>query len=182
MQAQNNIDFSKIDWGKIDKEKAEFIYYEAIARLDSIHKNNEVITNKALSMLSFSVPILTALVGYFILQWGTLTIPLQIISFCSVIFLFVIFILLLHVIIPEGFSSAQGGPSAYFTDGYYLRSMEDIFKGNIQDLHSSINEDIAVQKKRAYIFKAAVLTFAFFPIILVIIWLASSFLSLFLQS
>ena len=32
MLAQDNIDFSKIEWSKIDKEKAKFIYMASIKR------------------------------------------------------------------------------------------------------------------------------------------------------
>jgi len=170
MQEQNEIDFTKIEWSKIDKEKAEFFYNEAIARLDSIHKNNEAITRKALTMLSFSVPILTALIGYFLLQWETLTVPLQIISFLSGVFLFIIFILLLFVIVPEGLNTAQGEPSTYLSKKYYLNSMETILKGNIKELHKYIKEDLLVQDSRAKNFKIAVIIFAFFPFFLVFIY------------
>jgi hypothetical protein len=170
MKAQDNIDFSKIDWKKIDREKAEFIYNEAIARLDSIHKNNEGITNKAISMLSFSLPILTALTGFFVLRWGSLSVPLIAMSVCAGIFLLAILVLLLLILLPQGLNSAQGGPSAYFTDNYYLNSMGDILKGNIQSLHQYINEDYTVQKFRANLFLAAVVLFAAFPTISAGVW------------
>ena len=174
MKTQNKVDFSNIEWSKIDREKAEFIYNEAIARLDSIHKNNDGITNKALGMLSFSLPILTALVGFFILQYGILSTPYQAISICSIIFLSVILVLLLFILIPKEISTAQGGPSAYFSDGYYLGSMTDIFKGNIQTVQQCIYEDSTVQRKRAILFKAAVLLYAFFPIVIIVVWIVAS--------
>jgi hypothetical protein len=174
MQAQDNIDFTKIKWSKIDREKAEFIYNEAIARLDSIHKNDEGITNKALNMLSFSLPILTALTAFFVLQWGSLSVPLIAMSVCAGVFLIAILALLLLILLPKGISSAQGGPSAYFTDNYYLSSMKDILKGNIQTLQQDINEDLGIQRSRAYLFRAAVLLFAIFPVVSVIVWAVAS--------
>lgn len=170
MKAQDNIHFSKIEWEKIDREKAEFIYNEAIARLDSIHKSDEGITNKALNMLSFSLPILTALTAFFVLQWGSLSIPLLAMSVCFGIFLIAILVLLLLILIPKGISSAQGGPSAYFTDNYYLNSIENILKGNIQTLHLCINDDLAIQRSRANLFRGAVLLFAIFPLISAVVW------------
>jgi membrane protein implicated in regulation of membrane protease activity len=171
----NEIDFSVIDWSKVGLKKAEFIYGEAIARLDSIHKNNDGITNKAIGMLSFSLPILTALTGYFILQWGNMSVPLFFMSICSGVFLFAILVLLLLVLLPKGLNSAQGEPSAYFTDNFYSNSMEYILKGNILTLHRYINEDYAVQKLRANFFWVAVVLFAAFPIISAGVWAVASF-------
>lgn len=167
---EKGIDWSKIDWSKIDREKAEFIYNEAVARLDSIHKSNENITSKALGMLSFSLPVLTALTGFFVLQWGNLSPPLLAMSVCSGVFLFAILVLLLLILWPKGLSSAQGEPSAYFTDGYYLESMEYILYGNIRILHRYIKEDHAVQNLRANILRVAVLLFVAFPVISAWVW------------
>jgi hypothetical protein len=170
MLAKDDIDFTKIDWSKIDKKKAKFIYNEAIARLDSIHRNNDVITNKALSMLSFSVPILTALVGFFVLQWGKLSTPLIAVSVCAAAFLLAILILLLLILVPRGINSAQGEPSTYFKGNYYLNSMDNIFKGNIQTLHEYIIEDRAIADSRANLFKVSVILYAAFPFITAGVW------------
>jgi len=172
MREQSNIDFAKIDWQKIDREKAEFIYNEAIARLDSIHRNIDVITNKALSMLSFSVPVLSALTGYFFLQWGKLSAPLLAVSVCAASFLFAILVLLLLVLWPRGINSAQGEPSTYLNlkDNYYLNSLDNIFKGNIQTLHRYIIEDRALMDLRANLFSASVVLFTAFPLIAAGVW------------
>jgi hypothetical protein len=170
MDPQKSIDFDKIDWSKIGKKKAKFIYDEAIARLDAIHKSNEGITNKAISMLSFSLPVLTAFTGYLILQWESITIPSRAMSICSIVSLVAILVLLLLILLPKGINTAQGEPSAYFTDDYYKNSMTDIFKGNIQTLHQYINDDYTIQETRANLFKAAILLFAIFPIISTLVW------------
>jgi hypothetical protein len=59
---------STIKWDEIDEEKSKFIYGEAVAHLDSIHNNDEFITSKAIGILSFSLPILAALTGFFVVQ------------------------------------------------------------------------------------------------------------------
>jgi len=170
MKAEKTIDFTEIDWSRIDKEKAEFIYGEAIARLDSIHKNNDIITNKALSMFSVTLPVLAALTGYLILQGANLSIPILAMSVCSILFLFAILVLLLLILVPKGINSAQGGPAAYFADNFYLYSMTDILKGNIQALYQNINEDSAIQEKRADYFRIAIVLFGSFPIISALVW------------
>jgi hypothetical protein len=175
MKEKDKIDFSKIKWKKINREKAEFIYNEAIARLDSIHRNNEGITSKALGMLSFSMPILAALTGYFILQIEELSTPLLAMSICAGFFLFAILVLLLLILLPRGINSAQGAPSAYFSKDYYLSSMLDILKGNIETLHQYIIEDGAIQRSRANLFLVAVVLFAVFPIISAVVWAVAYF-------
>jgi membrane protein implicated in regulation of membrane protease activity len=170
MQAQDNIDFNKINWSEIDREKAEFIYNEAIARLDSIHKNMEGITNKALGILSFSMPILTALTGFFVLQWGSLSAPLFAASVSSAIFLFAILVLLLLILLPRGLNSAHGRPAAYFTNDYYLKNMEGIFKGNIQTVHQYIIDDSKILSFRGNLFRAVIVLFAAFPLIAAGVW------------
>jgi hypothetical protein len=172
---QDKIDFkenewSKIDWSKVGKKKAEFFYNEAIARMDSIHRNIDGITNKAVGMLSFSLPVLTALTGFFVLQWGKLTVPLLAASICSAVLLFAILILLLLILLPRGLNSAQGGPEAYFKDNYYHRNMENIFIGNIQTLHRYIIEDRAVMYLRGNYLRIAIVLFSVFPVITFGVW------------
>jgi membrane protein implicated in regulation of membrane protease activity len=164
MKLRNSIDFTQIDWSKLDREKSEFIYNEAVARLDSIHKNIDGITNKALGMLSFAMPVLTALVGFFLVQWGSLSTALFSASVCAVVFLFAILVLLLLILLPRGVNSAQGEPETYFTDGYYLNNMDAIYKGNIQALQTSINEDRTVLNMRGKLFRAAIVLLAAFPL------------------
>jgi len=174
MKVQNSIDFAKIDWLKIKRKKAEFIYNEAIARLDSIHRNIDVITNKALGMLSFSVPVLTALTAYFVLQWGTLSPPLLAVSVCAAVFLLAILVLLLLILVPRGINSAHGEPSAYFTGDYYQKDMDTILKGNIQTIQQSINQDISILNLRANLFRAVIILFTAFPVITAVVWVVFS--------
>jgi membrane protein implicated in regulation of membrane protease activity len=161
---QNSFDFSIIDWEKIDRKKSKFIYHEAIACLDSIHKNYDGITNKALGILSFTMPILTALVGFFLVQWGNLSTALFSASVCAFIFLFAILVLLLLILLPRGVNSAWGEPESYFTNGYYLNTINTIYQGNIQALHNSINEDRTILNIRGNLFRAAIVLLAAFPL------------------
>jgi len=170
MKANSNIDFSAVDWSSVSDEKAAFIYNEAIARLDSIHKNIDSMTDKALGMLSFSLPVLAAMTGYFVLQWGTLSVPLAAASICAAAFLFAILVLLLLILLPRGLNSAQGEPAAYFTGDYYRSDMDNILRGNIQTLQQYINEDRAVLNWRGNVFKAAIVLYTAFPIVTLTVW------------
>jgi hypothetical protein len=165
MKQEVSVDFAKIEWTKIDREKAEFIYNEALARLDSVHKNNDGITNKALGMLTLAVPVLAALTGFFAVQWGNLSVPLFAASICSGVFLFAILAALLLVLFPRGVTAGQGEPATYFSNDYYFQNMENIYKGNIQSLQKQIDEDRSVLYLRGNIFRIAILLFAAFPVV-----------------
>jgi len=164
MQAKNNIDFTKIEWDKIDREKAEFIYNEAVEHHKGIIENNNHINDKALGMLSFSMPIMTALAGYFAITWGKVSQSLFAAAVCAGLCLLIIVINLLLILIPRGINFAAGTPGAYFTGEYYKRDMREIFIGNITNLHNCIMQDRIVMNKRAYLFRIAVTFCAILPV------------------
>jgi heme A synthase len=164
MKAQYTIDFKKMDWSKVDREKAEFIYGEALGRLDSIHQNNDGITNKALGLLTLAVPLLTALIGFFAVRWGGLSAPFLAASVCAAAVLFATVVLLLLVLLPRGINPGQVEPAQYFMDNYYKNNMEDIFKGNIQSLQKMIGEDLALLTSRGNLFRIAILSFSAVPV------------------
>jgi hypothetical protein len=159
-----SFDFSTVDWGKIDREKAEFICGEALGRLDSVHQNNDGITNKALGLLTLAVPLLAALIGFFTVRWGGLSAPFLAASACAAAVLFATVIFLLLVLLPRGVNPGRVEPVQYFTDNYYKNNMEDIFKGNIQSLQKMIDEDLAVLVSRGNLFRVAVLLFSAIPV------------------
>jgi hypothetical protein len=162
---QNSFDYSIIDWERIDREKAEFIYAEALGRLDSIHQNNDGMTNKALGLLTLAVPLLAALTGFFTVQWGGLSAPFLAASVCATAVLFATVIFLLLVLLPRGINPGRVEPIQYFTAGYYKNNMEDIFKGNIQSVQKMIDEDLAILNSRGKLFRVAILLFSAIPVV-----------------
>jgi hypothetical protein len=159
---QNSFDFSIVDWEKIDREKAEFIYTEALGRLDSIHQNNDGMTNKALGLLTLAVPLLAALTGFFAVLGG-LSAPLLAASACAAAVLFATLIFLLLVLLPRGINPGRVEPVQYFMADYYKNNMENLFKGNIQSLQKMIDEDLAILVSRSNLFRVAILLFSAIP-------------------
>ncbi|MCL2608660.1 MAG: hypothetical protein FWD94_01975 [Treponema sp.] len=175
-KADKGFDFSSVQWKLVSQEKAEFIYGEAVERLNFLHRNIDGMTGKAMGMLSFSLPVLTALSGYFVLQWGGASIPLLAASVCAAAFLFAILVLLLLILLPRGLNPAQGEPATYFSAGYYKGGMADILKGNVQALQRCMEEDRAVLRLRGNLFRAAVVLYAAFPLAAVAAWAVATFL------
>jgi membrane protein implicated in regulation of membrane protease activity len=160
---QQNFDFSNIDWSKIDREKAEFMYNEALGRLDAAHRNNDGITNNALGMLTLAVPPLAALTGFFAVRWGALATPFFAASVCAALVLFAIIVLLLVILLPRSVNSGQAEPRVYFTNNFYMSDMGAMLQGNIQSAQKMIDEDHALTRFRGTVFRAAVLLFSALP-------------------
>jgi hypothetical protein len=171
MQADKTIDFSQIDWQAVDGEKAALIYREGIAFNRGVLENINVINGKAMGLLSFTMPVMTALVGFFVVSWATTSLPIfaAAVTACSALFLVLIF--LLTVIIPYGIHSGTGSPMAYFTAGYYKGDMRALLIGNIITLCERITANQKVLYMRGYLFKAAILVCAAFPILCLMVFL-----------
>jgi len=165
MQARDNIDFSAIDLDSITQEKAEFILQEALEHHRGIIENNNRINDKALGMLSFTMPIMTALAGYFAISWGNVSPPYFCAALVACICLLVIVFCLLLILIPRGINQGTGSPSAYFTDEYYKRDMRGLLIGNIINLHNCILSDRELMYERAHSFRIAVTFCAILPVV-----------------
>ena len=162
--SNKSIDFTKIDWKSVAQEKAEFIYKEAMEHHKGIIENNNRINDKAIGMLSFIMPIMTALAGYFAISWGNVSRPLLFAASTAGVFLIITVLLLLYIIIPRSIFQGAGSPGAYLTDDYYKRDMRELFIGNIINLHNCIIQDREVMNKRGDCFRLAVTACAILPV------------------
>jgi hypothetical protein len=79
-------------------------------------------------------------------------------------------VLLVAILAPKKTQFSHEEPSVYFADGYYLKSKNAIFKENILYLQKCINKDGKIQRSRARLLRVAVVLFAFFPFISVVVW------------
>jgi hypothetical protein len=174
IEAQDDIDFNNVDETLIDEEKAKFIYNEALANHAGIVDNINQITNKALSLLSFLIPVMTALVGYFIIKWSGLSKPLLFSSIAAGVFLVAAIVLLFVTVFPKGLSTGEGSPASYFTDDYYKRNMRGLYIGNIVNLHKSIQDDFKILNRRGSLLRIAIGACCLIPIIAIITFFAAS--------
>jgi hypothetical protein len=175
MLAQDNIDFKNIDWGTVDLKKAEFIYREALEHHESIIADNNRINDKALGLLSFTMPVMAALAGYFAITWGSTSIPLFAATVSSCLSLFGVMVLLLLIIVPRGIYPGTGSPAAYFTADFYKGDMRHLLIGNIMNLHTSIMHDKKIMYTRGAILRAVVFLCAVFPAASFIVFLCLHF-------
>jgi len=171
MRAKDDIDFSAVDWDSVDEGKAGFIYREALEHHKGIIENNNRINDKALGLLSFTMPIMTALAGYFAISWGGGSPALFAAALAACVFIFAVVVCLLLVIIPRGVFRGEGSPGAYFTGEYYKRDMRGLLVGNIVDLHGCILHDGKTLGRRGRLFGAAVVLCACLPAVSFLVFL-----------
>jgi hypothetical protein len=165
MQAQDAIDFKAIEWNAVDEKKAAFIYQEALEFNRGILENINVINDKAMGLLSFTMPIMAALVGFFVVSWANTSAPLfaAAVTACSALFLVLVF--LLAAIVPYGIHSGTGSPMAYFTAEYYKGDMRALLIGNTITLCDKITANQKTLCARGYLFRSAILVCAVFPLV-----------------
>ncbi|MDR3173012.1 MAG: hypothetical protein LBU19_02070 [Treponema sp.] len=173
MRAQDSIDFRTIDWTAVDREKAEFIYRDALEFNRGILENINVINDKAMGLLSFTMPIMAALVGFFVVSWANTSASLFAAAVTACAALCLVLIFLLVVIVPYGIHSGTGSPMAYFTAEFYKGSMKALLIGNIMTLCDKITANQKILYLRGYLLKIAVLLCALSPFVcLMVFWLS----------
>jgi hypothetical protein len=167
--------FSGIDWGSVTREKADFIYREALEYQRGIIESIDYITEKAHGLLAITMPIMAALVGFLAIS-ENIPLPLLITSICACSCFLVIIILLLRILLPQSIYQGPGSPSAYFSEEYYKKKMKKILIGNIQDLHKTISYNSKILDKRGRLFKLTIIFYAILPIVSLLVYLFSNFL------
>jgi hypothetical protein len=170
MQAKDVIDFKAIEWDTVDGEKAAFIYREALEFNRSILENINVINDKAMGLLSFTMPVMAALVGFFVVSWADASTPLFAAAITAGSALFLVLVFLLMVIVPYGIHSGTASPLAYFTAEFYKGSMKALFIGNIMTLCEKITANQKTLYLRGCLFKAAVLVCTAFPLVCLMVF------------
>jgi hypothetical protein len=165
MRAKDVIDFRTVEWTAVDEEKAAFIYREALEFNRGLLENINVINDKAMGMLSFTMPVMAALVGFFVVSWANTSTPLFAASVTACSALFLVLVFLLAVIVPYGVRSGAGSPMAYFTAEFYKGNMRALLIGNIMTLCEKSTANQKILYRRGCLFRAAVLACAIFPLV-----------------
>jgi hypothetical protein len=60
MKNQVRLDFAKIEWNMVDREKAEFFFKEAIEFNNKVIGDINTLNNKGFAILAISIPVLCA--------------------------------------------------------------------------------------------------------------------------
>jgi hypothetical protein len=165
MQAKNAIDFKKIDWSRVDREKAEFFYKEAVEYNNRLMENINNLNSKAFSLLAIALSVLSAAIGFLLSFWGqdgkdVLSVILLSASFGLIVTL----ILLLLAVFPRGVYLSGGAPRSFFTDNFYKADMHHQFSFGIASLHKYIGHNQKIESCRSRFLLAGMLVFIATPL------------------
>lgn len=175
MKANDTVDFSTVDWADVDEKKASFIYNEALDNYRGTIENINVINNKAMGMISFTMPLVAALAGFFAVTWGNASLPLFAAALCAASFLFIVLVLLLLILAPKGVLPGAASPAAYFTADFYRGDMRHMLIGCIVTIQKAIDHNKKVMHRRGGVFRWAVILCAAFPAASLIVFLVCHF-------
>jgi hypothetical protein len=172
MRIKSPIDFKKIDWKAVDREKAKFFYNEALAFNNRLIDDINSLNSKALTITGFLLPVMSAAAGLLLASWGgegrdALTAAM--ISACCGFFAALVFLLL--AIFPRGVYRGEGDPESYFSGNYYRADMFTLFTCGIATLHRAIEHNYRVLRYRGKMFLTGILAFAATPCCAVLVFL-----------
>ncbi|MDR1506339.1 MAG: hypothetical protein LBI67_04490 [Treponema sp.] len=172
MQAQNVIDFKKMDWSKVDREKAEFFYNEATDHNDRLLESINNLNSKAFSLLAIALSILSATAGFLLSIWNEadkrpIAVILLFASFC----LTAAVILLLLAVFPRSIYLSKGKPSSYFTGDFYKADMPHLFSFGIASLNTYIQHNQKIENRRSRFLVAGTVAFIATPIVTIAVFL-----------
>jgi hypothetical protein len=164
-QKKEAIDFKKIDWSKVDREKAEFFYNEATGYNDRLLESVNNLNGKAFSLLAVALPIMSAAAGFLLGTWNDADKrPAAVSLLFAFLGLTAAVILLLLAVFPRGKYLSKATPGSYFTGDFYKADMRRLFSFGVASLNTHIQHNQKIEKYRSRLLIAGATTFIATPI------------------
>jgi hypothetical protein len=167
------IDFKKIDWSKVDKEKMEFFFNEAREYNNKLIDDLNSLNNKAFSLMALALPVASAVTGLLLSALnagnGNAMIPSLIAAGCG---MGVTLVCLFLVVFPRRVYRSEGTPEMFFSGRYYKADMATILSGGIASFHKYILHNHKVMQRRTVCLVCGIIAFMATPIAAVSFFLA----------
>jgi hypothetical protein len=165
MPKQKKIDFERVDWDQIDREKAEFFRGEAVIFNNKVIEDINTLNDKIFKLLAFAFSVLSAATWFLISVWERQNSENVVAaSICACACMFVVIVLLSAGIFPREIYRGEGSPLAYFSDDYYIRDMRAICAGSIIKLDKYINHNQNLMEHRGLFLRAGIIAFMLAPV------------------
>jgi hypothetical protein len=158
MKAKETIDFTKIEWDKVDIEKAQFFFQAAQNYNDKVIEDLVNTNNKAHTLICVMLPILSAAIGFLLTRGEGQEKTIGILSLFSLI-LGIGLILLLVAIMPRKFYRGNGSPEQFFREDYYKNDMFRIYTGGIAASQKYIDQNYKLLAYRSGLITAGLCLF-----------------------
>jgi hypothetical protein len=166
MRAQNNIDFTAMDWSKVDREKAEFFYRESADYNDRLIESINGLNSKAFFLLAAALPAMLVFAGSLLSIWDKADKrPAAAVLLFAFFCLVAAVILLLLAVFPRGVYLSKGTPASYFTGDFYKADMRHLFSFGIASLDTYIQHNRNIEKYRGRLIFAAALALIAVPLV-----------------
>lgn len=165
-QKKTAIDFKKMEWSRVDRQKAEFFYNEAVGYNDTLIVNINNLNGKAFSLLAMALSVLAAAVGFLLAVWEKEhNTPLTLVLSVASAGMAVTAALLLLAVFPRRVYLSRGTPASFFTGNFYKADMLHQLSFGIASLNTFITHNHAVEHFRSRFLLAGSLSFFATPIV-----------------
>jgi hypothetical protein len=137
------IDWNEVDWNEVDKEKAEFIYNEALDAQREVVSELNAMNSKAFQLFTLVTPVLVAVLTGLLAWWHSAALPVRAAGVVFSSAMFVSAFCFAVAVWPRRVTWAASSPAPYFRTDYYRRDLLKIIHGNIE----GAQRDIEVKRK-----------------------------------
>jgi len=172
MGTKKEIDFTKVEWDKINSEELQFFFNQAVESNDAILNGISNLNNKAFQLLTIAIAALATLVGFLIAIWDKANnkaiagaLIFAIIGISIVVFL------LLVAVFPRTVYTGRATPESLFSGNLYKAPMKKHYADGIASYHHYISHNKKIEKFRSCFLTAGMIGFFLVPLVTVILLL-----------
>ena len=155
---RKTIDFTSIDWGRIELEKLRFFLKEAVDYNDIILRDINRLNGKAFQLLAVAIAALSAATGFLLASWNRgcgHPLVTALFTACAGLFLAVVFLLL--AVFPRSVYPGRLTPNIAFKGNLYKAPMTKLLADCIASYDGYISSNKKVLGYRSTFLTAGVL-------------------------
>jgi hypothetical protein len=156
---------------KVTKEELIFIYNHSEKELKDTIDTGSIITTKTTTLLTVTVGLLAALIGYSMNRWATTPkFDSFMVSACvGCAYLFVLGIILSFNIIPRVYFALGGDPKVFFNENLFhyedvAMRMKMYYINEIESYSRRTNKNIKVNRERQNVYKVCYILLVLTPV------------------
>ncbi len=160
---------------KVTKDELIFIYNHSEKELKDTIDTGSIITTKTTTLLTVTVGLLAALIGYSINRWATTPKPdaFMISGGVGCFYLFVLGIVLSFNIIPRVYFALGGDPKIFFNENLFHfdeaeMRLKMFYINEIESYRRRTNKNLKVNRERQRVYKACYVALVLTPIFLLL--------------
>ena len=146
-------EWKEIDWAKVGKEKAIFLYQEAKETEHEVVAAINALNQKAFNLLTLTFPFLIALISALLSQWTVIDTAVRLAGLVMSGGLFLSAGSMFAALFPRQIFYVSASPDQYFAHDYYKGTMIEILHGNLRGAVRDITYNEKVLRHRGIFFR-----------------------------